>query len=73
MVKSMKKCDTCWGTGVDLDHCELGQHAKAARHSRFMLLREQAKALGISESFLCLLEAGKRKWTKDLYQKVMKV
>jgi hypothetical protein len=65
----MKKCDTCWGTGEDLDHESIGRDARRHRLSRARTLRVQATRLGISESFLCLLELGKRKWTEDLYRK----
>jgi len=66
-----KKCDKCWGTGKALNHAKLGRKARRRREEVGSSLRAAARLLGVSESFLCLLESGKRSWTKALYERAM--
>lgn len=68
----MKKCDKCWGTGVEPNHADLGREAREWRRQRKFTLGEMAKRLGITEGYLSLLENGKRKWTEELYRKATK-
>lgn len=65
----MKPCEKCWGTGVEQDQQALGLAAWRARAERCESMAAAAQRMGISFSYLSLLEAGKRKWTKELYQK----
>jgi transcriptional regulator with XRE-family HTH domain len=65
----MGKCPCCWGTGMELDHEQLGAIARQFRKSRGQSLKVAAKILGITEGYLSLLENGKRKWTEELYRK----
>jgi len=67
----MNPCKKCWGTGVQLDHAKLGREARVHRLQAKLKLSEKARAMGISESQLCLLEAGKRGWSEGLFRKAM--
>lgn len=68
----MKSCEKCWGTGRDLDQRELGQKAREVREKAGVMLKDQARRLGMSASNLCLLEQGRRTWRRDHYEKVIK-
>ena len=38
-----------------------------------MSIRSDAKQLGISDSYLCRLLSGKRRWTPELYEKYLQL
>lgn len=61
-----KKCPRCLGTGEVQDQQLVGGLMK---RYRTVSLRDAAKCVGVSASHLCLLEAGKRRWTPDLVAK----
>jgi transcriptional regulator with XRE-family HTH domain len=65
----MKKCDKCWGTGVEPNHYYLGMEARERRRKLNLTLGDMSKSLGISTGYLSYLESGKRKWTEELYRK----
>lgn len=67
----MIKCNACWGSGKALDHKRLGVNAHTRRLARGLSLKVVAASLGISESHLCLLEKGRRRWTEAWYDVVM--
>lgn len=64
----MKNCPNCWGTGRKINHAKLGRFARSLRVKRGLTLKEGAKLLGVTESFLSYLECGKRSWSERLYQ-----
>lgn len=68
----MKPCEKCWGTGEAVDHEKLGKKARKRRRRAGFSLKQAAVVLGVSEAMLCLLENGKRNWTKELYEKATK-
>ena len=67
----MKKCDKCWGTGMPIDHEQVGLEAYRARVDRCEGLEKAAGRMGISVSYLSLLESGKRTWTRELYERAI--
>lgn len=69
----MKRCPKCWGTGQLKDHRVLGRLARQARVEKGMLLCVAARRLGITEAFLSLLENGKRQWSRERYEKAVKL
>lgn len=66
------KCDKCWGQGVRLDHAKLGREARAKRLQRQESVKAAAQRMGISSSMLCLLEAGERAWSQELYEQAVR-
>ena len=65
----MRDCEKCWGTGKEINHLQLGRHARQARERSGLSLKAAAKLLGITDSYLCYLEQGKRGWSKELWHK----
>lgn len=63
----MNKCPTCWGTGKELDHYKMGQKVRAARLKAGLQIKEVALQIGITDSMLCYMELGKRRWTRESY------
>ena len=66
----MAECEKCWGTGRVIDHRALGSKARKRRRTLGLSLKAVARYAGITPSFLCYLESGKRAWTEELHQKV---
>lgn len=64
-----KDCPSCLGTGKVPDHACIGA---SLRELRTKSLRAAAGDMGVSASHLCLLEAGKRRWTPDLVKRYRK-
>jgi transcriptional regulator with XRE-family HTH domain len=56
-------CTCCHGTGLQLDHKAIGEELGELRKSKRKTLKEVAGVLGVTSSFLCDLEHGKRYWT----------
>ncbi len=59
---ALVKCEYCMGSGETQDAKEVGADMKRHRLSRGVTLRDFAKALGISHTYLCQLENGTRRW-----------
>jgi len=56
---------------MPIDHAKVGLEAYRARVERCEGLEKAAQRMGISVSYLSLLESGKRTWTKDLYERAI--
>ena len=65
-VSKKSKCPCCDGSGEELDPEVVGREMYARRTDANIGLRALAKRLGISHTYLTLLEQGKRKWTPTL-------
>ncbi len=57
-----KPCHCCNGSGAELDPVKAGKLMSKLRTKAGIGLRDMARRIGISHSFLSQLEAGKRKW-----------
>jgi transcriptional regulator with XRE-family HTH domain len=66
----MPECEKCWGTGKVIDHRKLGREMRQRRRQLGLSLKAAARYSGITPSFLCYLEGGKRAWTEEIYGKV---
>lgn len=66
-------CPACHGTGHVLDHKTIGRRMQAARHAKGVSLRVMAKRIGVSHSYLCLLEKGQRHWPWKLQNRFLGV
>jgi transcriptional regulator with XRE-family HTH domain len=56
------RCPRCDGTGVIPE----GQELKLERIRHRVKLKDVAEKMGISASYLCHLEKGRRLWTKNM-------
>ena len=65
-MKNIKPCRCCAGTGDEIDNEKIGLALSGLRLRARIGLREMARLLDISHSFLCQLEKGNRTWTDDL-------
>ena len=61
-----RPCHCCAGSGVAPDDRSIGRAARALRSRSGIGLRDMAKRLGVSHTYLSLLEAGLRHWTLRL-------
>ena len=59
-------CHCCQGSGLEQDDRVLGQNLKKKRLAAGLTGVQMARALHISTSFLCQLEAGHRTWQPEL-------
>lgn len=57
-----KPCHCCHGSGAEVDEKKASAMLKKLRVKSKIGLREMARRIGISHSFLSQLEAGNRKW-----------
>jgi len=62
----MKVCPKCGGTGTIQDDKILGAQLKKKREKAGLPLREVARQMGLSASYICDLEHGRRSWSADL-------
>lgn len=62
----MKVCPKCGGTGKIQDDKILGNSLKKQRESKNLSLREVARRMKVSQSYICDLEHGRRIWSADL-------
>lgn len=56
-----------------IDHRRTGDDVRVARKRAGISLREFARRLGVSASFVCDLEHGDRNWTEGRFAKAMRV
>ncbi len=63
------KCEQCNGTGESLNHKELGRERREARVELGVSLRDMAELMGLSHSYLCQLELGRRAWGSTLLRR----
>jgi predicted transcriptional regulator len=61
-----RECEHCAGTGKQIDHRLLGESLRLFRSSAKVTATEVAAALGLSKSYICDLELGRREWRRDL-------
>jgi hypothetical protein len=62
------ECPRCQGTGQILDQRELGRELRALRVASQMTLRAMSERLGITATYLCDLELGRRVWSPGRVQ-----
>lgn len=60
------------GTGHEINHKEFGKVCHDTRKGRGIRQDHLAAAMGISKTYLCYLERGKKKWTQDIYDSFLK-
>lgn len=60
------KCKCCLGTGVTQNWAAIGRECRARRLDAGLSLIDLSHELGVSVSFLSLLELGKRHWNHEL-------
>lgn len=60
------KCTRCNGTGIEPENRELGLEFRNMRKRHKYTLRELASRMGISASYLCDLELGRRNWNTEI-------
>jgi transcriptional regulator with XRE-family HTH domain len=65
-MEVMKLCTHCNGTGVALDYVQIGTSLRDKRKAAGITLREMARSVGCSHSFLSQLENGKRAWRRSV-------
>lgn len=56
------ECTRCRGSGKEPDWRALGQSVRKSREAKGLGLREVARAVQVSASFLSDLELGRRSW-----------
>lgn len=62
-AKTMTRpCHHCGGTGVEADPLAIGKSMRELRIQRGLSLREVARRMGMSASFISDLERGNRHW-----------
>ena len=66
MNEKTKPCHCCAGSGTETDNAKTGRAMSGLRLRAGIGLREMARALRISHSFLCQLEQGNRTWTEEV-------
>ena len=63
-----KPCHCCHGSGEETSAVAIGHTMRCLRLKKLIGLRVMAERMGISHTFLSLLEQGKRNWTAKLIQ-----
>ena len=66
MVMKNKPCHCCAGSGEETDDVKTGRALSGIRLRAGITLREHARRMGISHTYLWQLENGKRSWTTEL-------
>jgi transcriptional regulator with XRE-family HTH domain len=65
------KCNYCNGTGKRPDEALIGKQMRSHRKQSGLTLKAVAQNMGLSISFLCLLEKGSRHWTTGLVNRYL--
>lgn len=65
-----RKCPRCEGTGTLR---LVGAEMRRRRRAHGWTLRAVARALGLSPTYVCDLELGRRHWRPELYRKYARV
>lgn len=61
-----KNCHCCEGSGKEIDQKQLGLALSGLRLRSGIGLRDMARRVGISHTYLKLLEKGDRVWTSEI-------
>ena len=69
---ALVKCEYCMGSGETQDAREVGAEMKRHRLSLGITLRDFAKALVISHTYLCQLENGTRRWRLSMVDRYVR-
>lgn len=67
----MKPCPRCQGTGEVIDHAAIGAEMQAKRKASKMTLVQMGNLMGLSFSYICDLEHGRRNWSEELKSKYL--
>jgi len=59
-------CRRCGGSGVEVDDRDIGKRMRKLRQKRGLSLRDAAKKMQVTASYLCDLELGRRRWRAEL-------
>ena len=62
-------CQRCNGTGNEPNQVAIGQTLRGLRLSSGLSLREMARRVGLSHSFLSQLETGSRRWRRSVLKR----
>jgi len=62
----VKRCRRCDGTGVEPDQIKIGAAMRARRQDAKMTMQDVGNLLGLTRSYICDLELGRRAWNADL-------
>jgi len=71
-MNKTKPCQSCNGTGKQLDQAAIGDELRALRRAAGKSLRDIASALDISAPYLSDLERGNRNWSANRIQQFKK-
>jgi predicted transcriptional regulator len=63
-----KTCQHCAGSGVEPNDSTTGRQLKASRQAAGVSQREAAERMGITPTYLCDLELGRRHWSHSLIE-----
>lgn len=61
-----RDCQHCAGTGKEPDHRQLGEDLRRFREWHEATLTNVAAEMGLSKSYVCDLELGRRPWRQEL-------
>lgn len=56
-------CKRCGGTGREQDDRAIGERMRKKREAKDISLRDLGARLGLTASYLCDLELGRRRWS----------
>lgn len=59
-------CSHCDGTGRVFNDALIGQHMRHRRQTAGVSVRQAARRLNFTPSYLCDLESGRRRWSQRL-------
>lgn len=65
------KCPHCDGNGTVLNPVFEGMKKRGTRERYGLTLRELARRMKITATYLCDLEHGRRRWTVDIHKRFM--
>lgn len=65
----LKPCRCCDGSGKEVDQVSVGKEMRALREAKGMKLTRASEKMGISTTYLCDLEFGRRKWSQERINK----
>lgn len=66
-------CLHCGGSGEQINRVEVGQWVRGYRLRFNLTATKVSRILGISTSYYCDLEHGRKNWNKELFNRVCEV